>query len=136
MNPLFEINDRRIGPQEPVYIVAEMSANHNQDFEQAVRILHAAKEAGADAVKLQTYTADTITISCDNEYFQIGKGTIWQGRNLYDLYREAYTPWEWQPKLKAMANDLGLDFFSTAFDATSVDFLEECQFTRSHLLKL
>jgi N-acetylneuraminate synthase len=125
MNVPFEINGRLIGPQEPVYIVAEMSANHNQDFEQAVRILHAAKEAGADAVKLQTYTADTITIPCDNEYFQIGKGTIWQGRNLYDLYGEAYTPWDWQPKLKEIADKLSIDSFSSPFDQTAVDFLEE-----------
>jgi N-acetylneuraminate synthase len=127
MNHLFEINDRRIGPQEPVYIVAEMSANHNHNFDQAVRILEAAKEAGADAIKLQTYTPDTLTIRCEKEYFYLDRETIWKGRNLYDLYREAYTPWEWQPKLKAMANDLDLDFFSTAFDATSVDFLEEIE---------
>ena len=125
MNHLFEINDRRIGPQEPVYIVAEMSANHNHNFEQAVRILEAAKEAGADAIKLQTYTPDTLTIPCEKEYFYLNSDTIWKGSNLNDLYREAYTPWEWQPKLKAIANDLGLDFFSTAFDATSIDFLEE-----------
>jgi len=120
-----EISGRRIGPGHPVYIVAEMSANHNQDFEQAVCILHAAKEAGADAVKLQTYTPDTLTIDCDNEYFRIGEGTIWEGRNLYDLYGEAYTPWEWQPKLKEIADDLELDLFSTPFDSTAVDFLEE-----------
>lgn len=121
----FEINGQRIGPGEPVYIVAEMSANHNQDSEQAVKILEAAKEAGADAVKLQTYTPDTLTIDCDNKYFRIGEGTIWEGRTLYDLYGEAYIPWEWQPKLKEIANDLGLDLFSTPFDPTAVDFLEE-----------
>lgn len=120
-----EINDRLIGPNYPTYIIAEMSANHNQDFEQAVKILEAAKESGADAVKLQTYTPDTITIDCDKSYFQIGKGTIWAGRNLYDLYGEAYTPWEWQPKLKEIANDLGLDLFSTPFDHSAVDFLEK-----------
>ena len=125
MMSYIEIGGRRVGPSKPVYIVAEMSANHNQDFEQAVRILHAAKEASADAVKLQTYTPDTMTIPCDNEYFRIGKGTIWKGRNLYDLYSEAYTPWEWQPKLKALADDLGIDLFSTAFDHSAVDFLEE-----------
>jgi N-acetylneuraminate synthase len=102
-----------------------MSANHHQSFDEAVRILHAAKEAGADAVKLQTYTPDTITIACDNEYFRIGKGSIWEGRNLYDLYGEAYTPWEWQPKLRDVATDIGLDLFSTPFDATAVDFLEQ-----------
>jgi len=114
-----------IGPDTSAYIIAEMSANHNQDFDAAVRILHAAKESGADAVKLQTYTPDTLTIDCHNEYFRIGKGTIWEGKNLYALYGEAYTPWEWQPKLKAMADDLGLDLFSTPFDKTAVDFLEE-----------
>lgn len=125
MPACIEINGRFIGPGYPMYIVAEMSANHNQDFEQAVHILQAAKEAGADAVKLQTYTPDTLTIACDNEYFRIGRGTIWEGRNLYDLYGEAYTPWEWQPKLKEIADDLGLDLFSTPFDATAVDFLQE-----------
>ena len=125
MSTYIQISSRRIGPGYPVYIIAEMSANHNQDFNQAVKIIEAAKEAGADAVKLQTYTPDTMTIDCDNEYFQIGKGTLWEGRNLYDLYGEAYTPWEWQPKLKKIANDLGLDLFSTAFDSTAADFLEE-----------
>jgi len=120
-----EINGRRIGPGQPVYMVAELSANHNQDFDQAVQLIHAAKEAGADAIKLQTYTPDTLTIDCNNEYFRIEKGTIWEGQSLYDLYGEAYTPWEWQPKLKRIANDIGLDLFSTPFDATAVDFLEE-----------
>ncbi len=124
MTPYIEIGTRRIDTYNPVYIVAEMSANHNQDFEQAVRLLHAAKAAGADAIKLQTYTPDTMTISSDNKCFQIGKGTIWEGRNLYDLYGEAYTPWEWQPKLKDIADDVGIDLFSTPFDATAVDFLE------------
>lgn len=119
------INGRQIGKGAPVYAVAEISANHNQNYEQAVKIIRAAKDAGADAIKLQTYTPDTITIPCDNEYFRIGKGTIWEGRNLYDLYGEAYTPWEWQPKLKEIANDLGMDLFSTPFDHTAVDFLEE-----------
>jgi len=123
MMPAINIGQRRIGAGEPVYIVAEMSANHHQDFEAAVKILQAAKDGGADAVKLQTYTPDTITLDCRNDYFQI-KGTIWEGRNLYDLYREAFTPWEWQPKLKAIADELGLDLFSTPFDHTAVDFLE------------
>ncbi|MDK2955052.1 MAG: pseudaminic acid synthase [Desulfovibrionales bacterium] len=108
----------------PVFIVAEMSANHNQDFDRAVAIVRAAAEAGADAIKLQTYTPDTITLDCDNEHFRI-KGTIWEGRTLHDLYAEAYTPWEWHPKLKQVADDLGLVFFSTPFDASAVDFLEE-----------
>jgi N-acetylneuraminate synthase len=123
MSKIMEINGRPIGAGYPTYIIAEMSANHNQDIEQAVKIIKAAKEAGADAVKLQTYTPDTITIDCDNEYFQI-KGTIWDGRTLYDLYGEAYTPWDWQPKLKEVANELGMDLFSTPFDETAVDFLE------------
>lgn len=120
-----EIAGRRVGAGQAVYIVAEVSANHNQDFGQAVKLIEAAKEAGADAVKLQTYTPDTLTIDSDREYFQIGGGTLWDGRTLYDLYGEAYTPWEWQPKLKATADDLGVDLFSTAFDASAVDFLEE-----------
>lgn len=121
------INHRTIGSGKSVYIVAEMSANHGQKYDDAVRIIHAAKAAGADAIKLQTYTPDTITIDCDNEYFRIGKGTAWEGRNLYDLYKEAYTPWEWQPKLKEVANDLGLDLFSTPFDNTAVEFLEKME---------
>jgi len=121
----FEINGRKIDSSAPVFMVAEMSANHGQSYEQAVRLIHAAKEAGADAVKLQTYTPDTMTIDCDNDYFRIGKGTVWEGRNLYDLYGEAYTPWEWQPDLKKEAEKLGLTLFSTPFDHSAVDFLEE-----------
>ena len=119
----FEIGGRIIGPGYPVYIVAEMSANHNQDYEQAVEILKAAKWAGADAIKLQTYTPDTLTIDCDKEYFRI-KGTLWDGRTLYDLYGEAFTPWEWQPKLKAVADELEMDLFSSPFDDSAVEFLE------------
>jgi N-acetylneuraminate synthase len=124
-----KINQREIGPGQPVYVIAEMSANHGQDYNQAVRIIRAAKEAGANAVKLQTYTPDTITIDCDSEYFRIGKGTIWEGRTLYDLYKEAYTPWEWQPKLKKEASDLGMELFSTPFDHTAVNFLEKMDVT-------
>jgi N-acetylneuraminate synthase len=126
MQPI-NIGQRRIGPQQPVYVVAELSANHNQRFEEAVRLLHAAKLAGADAVKLQTYTPDTITINCDNEYFRVRGGTLWKGRNLYELYGEAYTPWEWQPELKNIAVGLGLDLFSSPFDHTAVDFLEKME---------
>jgi len=125
MNSHIEIEGRRIGPGQPTYVVAEMSANHNQNFDEAVKIIEAAKEAGADAIKIQTYTPDTLTIDCDSEYFRIGKGTIWEGRNLYDLYGEAFTPWEWQPKLKEIAGKLGIHLFSSPFDATAVDFLEE-----------
>ena len=120
----FEIGKHRVGPGCPVYVVAELSANHNQDFEQAVRIIQAAHDAGTDAVKLQTYTADTLTIASDREPFRIAGGTLWDGRTLYDLYSEACTPWEWQPKLKQVANDLGMDLFSTPFDDSAVDFLE------------
>ncbi len=123
MSQTIDIRGRTIGSGASVYIVAEMSANHNHDFEQAVKILEAAKQAGADAVKLQTYTPDTMTLDCDNGYFKI-EGTIWEGKNLYDLYDEAYTPWDWQPKLKEIAEGLGLDLFSTPFDAKAVDFLE------------
>lgn len=119
------IGDRVIGDGQPAYIIAEMSGNHNQSFEEAIRIVDAAKEAGVDAIKLQTYTPDTMTIDSRNEHFLVGKGTIWEGRNLHDLYGEAYTPWDWQPKLKEHAEKLGLHCFSTPFDNTSVDFLEE-----------
>jgi N-acetylneuraminate synthase len=118
------IAGRLVGPGAPAFVIAEMSANHQHDFERAVDIIHAAKEAGADAVKLQTYTADTLTIDCDKDYFRI-KGTIWEGRNLYSLYQEAFTPWEWQPRLKQIAEALGLVLFSSPLDATAVDFLED-----------
>jgi pseudaminic acid synthase len=121
-----KIGHRTIGAGNPVYIIAEMSANHNQSLDKAIKIIEAAKSSGADAVKIQTYTPDTMTIDCANEYFQI-KGTIWEGKNLYKLYQEAWTPWEWQPKLKAVCEKIGLDFFSTPFDATSVNFLEGLQ---------
>ena len=118
------IGNKLVGENAPAFIVAEISANHNQDFQRAVEIIHAAKEAGADAVKLQTYTADTITIDSDEPYFLIKEGTIWDGMTLYKLYQEAYTPWEWQPRLMEEANKLGLECFSSPFDFTSVDFLE------------
>jgi pseudaminic acid synthase len=121
----FRIQGRRIGPGHPVYVVAELSGNHNQNFERAVQLVYAAKQAGADAVKMQTYTPDTITIAGDRECFHIGGGTLWDGRTLYDLYAEAHTPWHWQPKLKQFAEELGLHCFSSPFDATAVDFLEK-----------
>jgi pseudaminic acid synthase len=120
-----KIGRRKIGAGNPVYIIAEVSANHHQKFDEAVKIIQAAKDAGCDAVKLQTYTPDTITIASDREPFRVGGGTIWDGRNLHELYGEAYTPWDWQPRLKQVANDLGLDLFSSPFDASAVDFLEE-----------
>lgn len=121
--PSMQIGQRRIGPGEPVYIVAEMSANHGQSYAQAVEVLHAARDAGADAIKIQTYTPDTLTIDCDALPFKI-RGGLWSGRTLYELYREAYTPWEWQPQLKTVAQGLGIDFFSTPFDETAVALLQ------------
>ena len=109
--------------ESQTYIIAEMSANHAGSKDRALEIIHAAKESGADCIKIQTYTADTMTIDCDSEYFRINKGT-WAGENLYHLYEKAYTPWEWQADLKAEAEKIGLDFLSTPFDKTSVDFLE------------
>lgn len=109
----------------PVYIIAEMSANHCGDKELAKKIIKAAKEAGADAIKVQTYTADTMTINCHNDEFQIkDKNSLWAGENLYSLYQKAYTPWEWQADLKKYADEIGIDFFSTPFDYSAVDFLE------------
>jgi pseudaminic acid synthase len=118
------IENHYIGLGHPVFIIAELSANHLQSFELAAKTVEAISKTGADAVKLQTYTPDTITIDCDNDYFQITQGTIWDGRTLYQLYQEAYTPWEWQPKLKKLAEELGLICFSSPFDQSAVDFLE------------
>ncbi|EKQ51102.1 MULTISPECIES: pseudaminic acid synthase [unclassified Clostridium] len=125
MNKTFKINNVKIGEDERTFIIAEMSANHLQDYDRAVEIIKKAAWAGADAIKLQTYTPDTITLDCDNEYFQIKQGTIWDGTTLHKLYQTAYTPWEWQSKLKEVAENEGLIFFSSPFDFTAVDFLEE-----------
>lgn len=119
-----KIINREIGGNAPAYIIAEMSGNHAGSIERAKEIIRAAKDAGADCIKIQTYTPDTITIDCDNAYFHIDNGT-WEGENLYHLYEKAYTPWEWQAELKAEADKVGIDFFSTPFDFTAVDFLEE-----------
>lgn len=116
----FEINDK-----SSCFIIAELSANHGHDINIAKETIKAAKECGADAIKLQTYTADTITIDCDNKYFQINQGTLWDGTTLYKLYQDAYTPWEWQKELKEYAESLGLVCFSTPFDKSAVDFLED-----------
>ncbi len=125
MNGTITIGGRTIGKGQPVYIVAELSGNHGRDKARAKKIIANMKEAGADAVKFQTYTPDTITLRCDNAFFtDCLKGTVWEGRSLYDLYTEASMPWEWQPELKEYAESLGMHCFSTAFDATSVDFLE------------
>jgi pseudaminic acid synthase len=121
---IIQVGRRKVGQGQPAYIVAELSANHNQDFERAKRTVRAAKDAGVDAIKLQTYTPDTITLQCERECFRVRGGTLWDGRTLYDLYGEAHTPWEWQPKLKVLADELGLDLFSSAFDPSAVDFLE------------
>jgi pseudaminic acid synthase len=119
------IGDRTIGPGHPVYIVAELSANHLNDFDRAMALVHAAAEAGADAIKLQTYTPDTITLDCGGEPFTIGPGTPWEGRRLHEVYREAYMEWDWQPKLAEAAREHGLDCFSSPFDPSSVVFLEK-----------
>ena len=121
----FNISDRKIGEDYPTFIIAELSANHMNDFDIAVKTIEAMADAGVDAVKFQTFTPDTITIDCDNEYFHIKQGTVWDGQILHELYEDAYMPWDWQPKLKKLAEDLGLIVFSSPFDKTSVDFLED-----------
>ncbi len=120
-----KIGNRSVGPGQPTYIIAELSANHGHDLDLTVQIIHAMKESGADAVKVQTYTADTMTIASDKPPFLIGGGTLWDGRTLHDLYQEAHLPWEWHPKLKEISNGLGMDFFSTPFDSSAVKFLED-----------
>lgn len=125
MRKEIQIGKHIISPCSPTFIVAEMSANHLMDFDRAVAIMQAAKDAGADAIKIQTYTPDTITLDCDAPCFQITQGTIWDGTTLHKLYQTAYTPWEWQPKLQKIAKDMELEFFSSPFDFSSVDFLEE-----------
>jgi pseudaminic acid synthase len=110
--------------RESVYIIAELSANHGHKIENALATVRAAREAGADAIKIQTFTADTITLDSDNEYFQIRQGTLWDGTTLHKLYQQAYTPWEWHAAIRDEAAKNGLDFFSTPFDPTAVDYLE------------
>lgn len=117
------IGGRRIGPGCPVYVIAEMSANHHHDLSKAETLVLAAKASGADAIKLQTYTADTLTIDSNETPFQLRSGNTWAGQTLHELYSRAYTPWEWQPRLKALAEANGLHWFSTPFDRTAVDFL-------------
>jgi len=119
------VQGRIIGEGHPAYLIAELSANHSQDLEKAKAMVRAAKVAGADAIKLQTYRPDTMTLNCDSELFRIKSGTIWEGKRLFDLYQEAHTPWEWHAPLKALAESLGLHFFSSPFDVTAVEFLED-----------
>ena len=122
--PTIKIAGRPIGTEHPPYIIAELSANHNGKFETALRIIDEAKKAGADAVKLQTYKPDTITLNCDNEEFRI-HGGLWDGRTLFDLYEEAHMPWDWHKPLFAHARKLGITIFSSPFDNTAVDLLED-----------
>ncbi len=122
--PSIHIAGRRIAADESPYIIAELSANHNGKLETAIKIIEEAKKAGADAVKLQTYTADTITLNCDSEEFQI-RGGLWDGKTLYQLYQEAHMPWEWHKPLFEHARKLGITIFSSPFDNTAVDLLED-----------
>lgn len=115
--------NRQIGEGYPCYIIAEMSANHGGSLDQALEIVRAAKSAGADCLKIQTYTADTLTIDSDLPWFRINQGN-WAGESLYQLYQRAYTPWEWQSRIKEETEKLGMDFLSTPFDTTAVDFLD------------
>jgi pseudaminic acid synthase len=113
-----------------VFVIAEISANHSQNYDKSVELVKVAKEVGADAVKLQTYTPDTMTLKCDRPEFKIKGGTPWDGETLYELYKKAYMHWEWQPKLKKLADEIGIELFSTAYDKTSVDFLESMNVSR------
>ena len=120
----FQIAGRQIGLEHPPYIIAEMSANHAGSFEEAAELVRIAASAGVDAVKLQTYTADTMTIDVESDLMVIGEGSLWEGRSLHELYEEAHTPWEWQPELRRLALSHGVELFSSAFDVTAVEFLE------------
>lgn len=125
MTRRLQLGDRLIGPGGDTLVVAELSGNHLGSFDRAASMVHAAKQAGADAIKLQTYTADTLTLDCRLERFRIRGGTLWDDRTLHDLYREAATPWEWQPELMKLAKEEGLLCFSSPFDETAVEFLEQ-----------
>ena len=121
----FKIGKKEVGPGQPVFIVAELSGNHNQSFERAKELVKVACKAGADAIKTQAYTPDTLTIDCDKEWFQIKVNEAWTGQTLYSLYKTAYTPWEWLPEMKKIAESYGVPFFSSVFDETAVDFCEK-----------
>jgi len=125
--PEIKINNHIIGGGHPVFIIAELSANHEQNFKLAVKTIHAMKEAGADAVKLQTFTPDSMTLDSDLPWFQTREDSIWAGQKLYDLYKKAYTPWDWHEKLQKIATNIGLEFFSTPFDIQAVNQLESIQ---------
>ncbi len=120
-----KIDKKKSGGDNPTFIIAELSANHLGNFDLAVESIKSIKDSGADAVKFQTYTPNTLTIDSDKDYFKLKQDTIWDGKNLYDLYQEAQTPWEWLPKLKKIAEKIGLIAFSSPFDKTAVDFLED-----------
>ena len=123
LQPTVHIGERVVGVGQPVYVIAEISANHNQSYDKALALIEAAASAGADAAKLQTYTPESMTLDSDAPAFRIGRGTSWEGRRLFDLYQEAMTPWEWQADLKAAAEALGMQCFSTPFDQAAIDFL-------------
>lgn len=125
MNKAVNIGGHTISEDSPAFIIAELSCNHLQNYALAEKTIIAIREAGADAVKLQTYTPDTITLKCSDDIFRISHGTLWDSKTFYELYGEAYTPWEWQPKLKKLADELGMVCFSSPFDFTAVDFLEK-----------
>jgi len=120
------IGNKKISDKQPTFIIAELSGNHHQNYDEAVKLIKAAADAGADAIKLQTYTADTLTLDSKNKWFIVGgkdQPDAWKKQSLHDLYKTAYTPWDWQPKLKKVAEDHGMLLFSTPFDDTAVNFL-------------